>query len=100
MINNYGYVNCIAVAVCVFCIIRVVASSLDVALAIRVKYAMPVATVVVLVVTVELARATDVFELTVGAAGARGDALDGRALLGRARSLIHPCISVGLLFGV
>ena len=83
------------VAVCVFCVIRVVASSLDVALAIWVKYAMPVATiavlvamVVVLVATVELARATDVFELTVGAAGARGDALDGRALLGRARSLI------------
>ena len=77
MINNYGYVYCIAVAVCVFRIIRVVASSRDVALAIHDKYAM-------LVVTVELARTTDVFELTVGDAGARGDALDGRALLGRA----------------
>ena len=88
MINNYGYVYGMTVAVCLFCIIRVVASSLDVALAIRVKYAMPVATVVVLVATVELARATDVFELTVGAAGARGAPLDGRALLGRARSLI------------
>ena len=104
MINNYGYVYGMTVAVCVFCIIRVVASSLDVARAIRVKYAMlvatvvvPVATLVVLVVTVELARPTDVFELTVGAAGARGAPLDGRALLGRARSLIHPCISVGLV---
>ena len=92
MINNYGYVNGMIVAVCVFCIIRVVASSFDVARAIRDKYAM-------LVVTVELARPTDVFELTVGAAGARGAPLDGRALLGRARSLIHPCISVGLLLG-
>ena len=92
MINNYGYVYGMTVAVCVFCIIRVVASSLDVARAIRVKYAMPVATVVVLVVTVELARPTDVFELTVGAAGARGAPLDGRALLGRARSLIRQTV--------
>ena len=76
------------VAVCVFCIIRVVASSFDVARAICDKYAM-------LVVTVELARATDVFELTVGGAGARGDALDGRALLGRARSLIEALAYIG-----
>ena len=92
MINNYGFVYCIAVAVCVFRIIRVVASSRDVALAICDKYAM-------LVVTVELARATDEFELTVGAAGALANDLDSRALLGRARNLIHPCISVGLSFG-
>ena len=56
-------VYCIAVAVCVFFIIRGVASSCDVALVICDKYAM-------LVVTVELARATGVFALTVGSAGA------------------------------
>ena len=85
MINYYGYVYCItvAVAVCVSCIIRVVDSSLDVSLAI-IEYAL-------LVVTTELTRATDIFELTIGGAGVRADALDWRALLGRTKfSIVSP----------